>query len=388
MTPRLPDGGAPLAVVQLAGSAEWAGGEVYLLQLAERLDRARFRLSVICPAEGPLVGRLERLGVSTTVIPMEARLADPRALLALAGSFRRARPHIVQSHGARANFYARLAARLAHVPRHISTVHNSLYDYPISPLRRSAYVALDRLTVPWTDTIVCVAQSLARDLIERSRVPARKIEVIHNGVDLARFDPSRADGERIRRAFGLGRAPVLGIIGRMTPQKDHRTFLSALAQVRKAVPDARALIVGDGPLRQEIEAEAARLGAREACCFTGVREDIPDCLAAASVVVLSSESEGFPFTVLEALAMARPLVATAVNGVTEIVEPDQTGLLVPPRRPDLLARATLTLLRDPERARALGQTGRKAVEARFPLERMLERMERLYRGTPPGAGSP
>ena len=370
----------PVNVLHVAGSAEWAGGEVYLLQLAERLDRERFSLSVVCPARGPLVERLERLGVPAPVIPMEERLVDPRAVLALARRFRRARPHIVQSHGARANFYCRVASRLARVPRHLSTVHNSLYDYPVSPLRRVVYLALDRLTVSWTETILCVAESLARDLVERSRVPARKVRVIPNGVDVARFDPARADGERVRREFALGPGPVLGIIGRMTPQKDHRTFLAALAAVRADLPEVKALIVGDGPLRVELEAEAGRLGLADACCFTGVREDIPDCLAAATVVVLSSVSEGLPFTVLEALAMARPLVATAVNGVTEIVEPDLTGLLIPPRRPDLLTRTVLSLLRDPERARALGQAGRKVVEVRFPIERMVERLERLYLG--------
>ncbi len=371
---------APLHVLQLAGSAEWAGGEVYLLQLAERLDRARFRLSVVCPAAGPLVGRLERLGVAATVIPMEERLVDPNALLALARHFRRERPDIVQSHGARANFYGRVAARLARVPRHLSTVHNSLYDYPVSPLRRAVYLALDRLTVPWTETVICVAESLARDLLERSRLPARKVRVIPNGVDLARFDPGRADGGRIRRAFGLGEAPVLGIVGRMTPQKDHRTFLAALAGVKATVRDVQGLVVGAGPLRVALEAEAARLGLADACRFAGVREDIPDCLAAADVVVLSSVSEGFPFTALEALAMARPLVATAVNGVTEIVEPDVTGILVLPRRPDLLAQGALGLLSDPERAAALGAAGRKAVEARFPVELMVERLERVFVG--------
>jgi glycosyltransferase involved in cell wall biosynthesis len=367
-------------VLQLAGSAEWAGGEVYLLQLAKALDRTRFELSVTCPARGPLVERLGRLGVATAVVPMEERLADPRALFALVSHFRRERPHIVQSHGARANFYGRLAARLAGVPRHFSTVHNSLYDYPVPPLRRALYLSLDRLTVPWTETILCVAESLARDLIERGRVRAEKVQVIHNGVDLARFDPARADGGKIRRAFGLASGPVLGLIGRMTPQKDHATFLAALARVRTEVHDVRALIVGDGPLRPAITAEAARLGVGEACCFTGVRDDIPDCLAALDLVLISSVSEGLPFVVLEALAMARPVVATAVNGVTEIIEPELTGLLVPPRRPDLLAQGALALLRDPERARALGQAGRKAVEVRFPVERMVERLERLYLG--------
>lgn len=367
-------------MLQLAGSAEWAGGEVYLLQLAQRLDRSRVKLSAVCPAAGPLVERLDRLGVATTVVPMTERLVDPRALVALTRHLRQEQPDVVQSHGARANFYGRLAARLAGVPRHLSTVHNSLYDYPVSPLRRALYLAFDRLTVRWTETVLCVAESLARDLIERSHVPPQKIRVVHNGVDLVHFDPARGDGERIRRAFGLGPAPIVGIIGRMTPQKDHQTFLAALARVRSEVPDVRALIVGDGPLRAAIGDSAVRLGLADRCVFAGVREDIPDCLAAASVVVLSSVSEGFPFTVLEALAMARPVVATAVNGVTEIVEPDATGLLVPPRRPDLLAGAIVSLLRDPERALALGAAGRKAVEVRFPVEQMIERVERLYQG--------
>jgi glycosyltransferase involved in cell wall biosynthesis len=351
---------------------------VYLLQLAEHLDRRRFKLSVVCPAEGSLLWRLRDRGVASIAIPMEERLVNPRAVMALARYFRREAPHIVQSHGARANFFSRLAARLARVPRHVSTVHNSLYDYPASALRRAVYLSLDRLTVSWTETIVCVAESLARDLVLRSRVPAGKVRVVQNGVDLARFDPACAEGERIRRASGLGQAPVLGIIGRMTPQKDHRTFLAALARVKAECPDVQALIVGDGPLRQDIEAEAMGLGLTAACHFVGVRGDIPDCLAAMTVVVLSSVSEGFPFTVLETLAMARPLVATAVNGVTEIVDPDVTGVLVPPRRPDLLAAAVLDLLRDPERARGLGQAGRKDVEVRFPIERMIQRLERLY----------
>jgi glycosyltransferase involved in cell wall biosynthesis len=365
-------------VLHVAESAGWAGGEVYLRELAEAIDRERFELRVIVPEAGPLVPRLAALGVETVMVPLGAPLGSPAPLVDLVRRFRALRPHIVQSHGARTSFYTRIAGRLAGVPCHVATVHNSLYDYPVGPLRRAVYLLADRATSPLSAVIVCVAQSLARDLIERSRVPARRVVVIPNGVDLARFDPARADGERVRRALGLGPAPVVGIVGRMTPQKAHADFVDAFALARARHPGARALIVGEGPLRPAIEARIAERGLAPACLLAGVREDIPDCLAAMSVVVLASVSEGFPFTVLEALAMARPLAATAVNGVTEIVTHDENGLLVPPGAPRRLGEAIAALLDDPARAAALGKAGRRTVEARYSRAQMVHRLSQLY----------
>jgi glycosyltransferase involved in cell wall biosynthesis len=351
---------------------------MYLLQLAQALDRRRFELVVVAPEDGVLVSRLQRLGVETSVVALGGRLGSPKPLRELVGCLRAWRPRIVQSHGARTNVYCRLACRITGGARHVSTVHNSLYDYPVSAARRAVYVLTDRATARLSAVIVCVAQSLARDLIERSRVPAGRVCVIPNGVDLARFDPVTADGLRLRGALGLGEGPVVGIVGRMTPQKSHTDFIAAFELVRKRHSRARALVVGDGPLRAEIEAAARTHGVSDACVFAGVRDDIPECLASMSAVALSSHSEGFPFTALEALAMARPLAATAVNGVTEIVESGQNGLLVPPRRPDLLGDALASLLDDPVRAATLGRAGRKTVASRYSLAHMIDRLTSLY----------
>jgi len=375
-----------LRVLHVAESAGWAGGEVYLVSLARAIDRDRFELSVIAPDPGPLVTRLEALGIDVSVLPFANSLASPALLGTLIRRLRALRPDIVQSHGARTNFYGRLACRLAGVPHHVSTVHNSLYDYPLRPARRAAYLAADRLTARLSSAIVCVARSLAQDLVERSRVPARRVVVIPNGVDLARFDPAAGDGDRVRRELGLGPGPVVGIVGRMTPQKSHADFLAAFARVRGRTPALRALVVGDGPLRGAIEAEVRARALDQACVLAGVREDIPDCLAAMTLVALSSHSEGFPFAVLEALAMARPLVATAVNGVTEVVEDGVNGLLAPPRRPDRLAEALAALLGDPVRATALGAAGRKTVESRFGLALMVDRLTDLYLRVAAGGG--
>lgn len=162
----------PVALVHVAESTGWAGGERYLLALATELDRKRFTLSVIVPDDGPLVDRLHALDVETWRVPLNARLVSPGAFVALVRALQSLRPGIVQSHGARSNVYTRLAARCAGVPIVLSTVHNSLFDYEVGGWRRSLYVLAERLTSPLANRIVSVSQAIARDLVERYRIDA------------------------------------------------------------------------------------------------------------------------------------------------------------------------------------------------------------------------
>jgi glycosyltransferase involved in cell wall biosynthesis len=235
---------------------------------------------------------------------------------------------------------------------------------------------MDRLTLPLTARVLCVAEALARDYRARATV-------IPNGVEVEALDADAPEAIAVRRDLGLGPRPVVGFAGRLTAQKDPMTFLRALAALRRERSTATGLIVGDGPLRAELEREAARLGLTEHCVFTGLRADVGALLGAMNVFVLSSVSEGFPFVLLEAMARARPVVATAVNGVTEIVEPDVSGILVAPGDPDAIAAAVSDLLRRPERARALGEAARARVADRFGVERMMRETERLYRQVAP-----
>jgi glycosyltransferase involved in cell wall biosynthesis len=216
-----------------------------------------------------------------------------------------------------------------------------------------------------------VAEALAREYGPRA-------VAIHNGVDLRRFNPAEVAREQTRQVLGLRPGPVIGFVGRFTPQKDPLTFLRVVAALRPELPGLRALMVGDGPLRSEIEAEAARQGLEAVCCFTGPRRDIPEILGAIDLFLLSSVSEGFPFVVLEAMAMERPVVATAVNGVPELIEDGVSGLLVPRGDVAALTGAALELLRAPERARALGRAARQRVAERFTVARMVERTQALY----------
>ena len=365
----------PATVVHVAESTGWAGGERYLLALATELDRKRFTLSVIVPDDGPLVHRLHALGVETACVPLSHRLVSPAAFLGLVRTLQRLHPTIVQSHGARSNVYTRLAGRYAGVPIVLSTVHNSLFDYDVPGWRRTLYVLAERLTSPLADRILSVSEAIARDLVERYRIAAARTVVIHNGIDAWAFRPAR-EPAAVRAALGVedGRR-VIVMAGRMTPQKGWDLVLEAAARLAAVRSDLAWVLVGDGPLRAALTRRAADLGV--AARFTGARSDMADVFGCADLVLLASRSEGLPFTLLEAMALGKPVVATRVGGVPEVVEDGRSGRLVSPEDPAALATAVAGVLDGPDAA-AMGARGRARVESAFTLDRMVRAVERVY----------
>ena len=344
-------------------------GERYLELLFDRLDRSRYRVMLICPEPGLFVGRMKERGVETHLVHL-APLFNPLALWRLTRLLRRERVTILQTHGARANFYGRIAGRLAGVPVIISTVHNSLKDYEVRSLRRWLYTVLLRLTLPLVHRIICVSEANRRDLIEECPVASVKAYTVYNGVDLSAF-PSQHNRQIVRQKVGIAQGPVLVTIARLTEQKGHRYLLQALPRLVQTWPRLCCMFVGEGELGNALQRMAIYLGVERACRFTGAREDIADILAAADVVVLPSLSEGFPFVLLEALAMGCPVVASRVNGIPELIEDHKTGLLVPVRDPHALMVAIREMLSHPIAAVRMGAEGRALVRERFTVDRMV-----------------
>lgn len=368
----------PATVLHVAESAGWAGGEVYLLKLAKALDRRRFRLAVVLPERGPLLERLGAQGVQVHLVPLAERLFNPAAFLALVRLFRRERPAIVQSHGARSNVYTKLASKLAGVPAVLSMVHNSLFDYEVRPLRRRLYVLAERFTSPLADRVIAVSTAIAWDLVHRYRIDADKVVTIHNGIDADAVVPSRSRSGVLEELRLSGEDRVIGTAARMTPQKGYHDLLRALGLLIPRFPRLRCLLIGDGPLKPSLEDETRALGFGSHCVFTGARSDVPDLLSLSEIVVLPSLSEGLPFVLLEAMALGKPVVATRVGGSPEVVEEGHTGLLVPPRDPRALADAIAFLLDRPEEAAKMGARGQLRVRERFPLQKMVQALETLY----------
>ena len=374
----------PIVLAELAGSAAYGGGERYLELLFERLDRARYRALLICPEPGSFVGRMKERGVETHLVHL-APLFNPIALWRLTWLLARERVTILQTHGARANFYGRIAGRLAGVPVIISTVHNSLKDYEVRSFRRGLYTFLLRLTLPLVHRIICVSDSNRRDLIDECPAAAARIQTVYNGVDPSAF-LLQPDRTKVREELGIVSGPVLITIARLTEAKGHRYLLQALPRLLETWPQLCCLFVGEGELHDTLQRMAMDLGVERSCRFVGIREDIVEILAAADVVVLPSLSEGFPFVLLEALAMGCPVVASQVNGVPELIEDHKTGLLVPPRDPQALATAIREVLSDSTAASKMGAAGRAVVQERFTVDHMVANTTAIFDAAMQDAG--
>lgn len=366
----------PVVVAELAGSASYGGGERYLELLCEHLDRSRFQPMLICPEPGSFVGRMQARGMDVRVVHLEP-LLNPFALLRLVRMLSDEKVTILQTHGARANFYGRIAGRLAGVPVVVSTVHNSIADYEVSRLKRWIYSAALRMTVPWVTRIICVSDAIRRDVVQDDPAADPLAETVHNGVGRLSFQKP-VDHTRVRREFGLTDGPLLVTVARLTQPKGHGDLIEALALLRERFPRLQCVCVGDGELRQPLEELAAARGVSSMCRFVGSREDVMDFYAAADMVVLPSHSEGFPFVILEALAMEKPVIATSVNGVPEVIEHLKTGLLVKARDVVGLAGAIQSFLEHPDRAAQLGHAGRALVQAHFTVDRMVEKTVTVF----------
>jgi glycosyltransferase involved in cell wall biosynthesis len=352
-----------------------AGAQIHLLQLLRGLDRRAFEPRVFCLIRGgPVAERIRALGIRVEVLGMGA-IYGPRALRALPRLVRALRgTPIVHTYLVSANVYGTLAARLAGVP----AVITSRRDTGFSRSWRLRLVE-EWLVNPWVDRVAAVCPAVAREARRERGLSAEKVVTIPNGVDTTDFDPALHPREATRSRLGLaGDKPALGVIAHLSPVKGHADLLAAMARVVSMRPRARLLVVGDGVLRPELEVLSRSLGLADRVVFTGAREDVAAILAALDVVVVPSHTEGLSNALLEAMAMARPVVATAVGGNPDAVEAGLTGLLVPPRDPEALAASMLRLLERPDEARRLGEAARRRVLAEFSLDRMVAGYEALY----------
>jgi glycosyltransferase involved in cell wall biosynthesis len=243
------------------------------------------------------------------------------------------------------------------------------------------------------DRVVANAPAVAEAALRERGLRPEQVVVIPNGVDLERFDPSRHPRAEARaraaREWGIAAdEAVVGTIGSLTPVKGHSDLLEAAARVVAGRPRTRFVLAGGGPLRPALEEQARRLGLRERVVFTGVREDVARLLAAFDVVALPSHSEGLSNVLLESMAMARPVVATAVGGNVDVLRDGVSGRLVPVRDPEALAATLLRVLGDPQGALAIAREARRDVQLRFSRQRMVEGHEALYRGLAQRAGTP
>jgi glycosyltransferase involved in cell wall biosynthesis len=336
-----------------------------------RYDRRRFQPWLVgLKRPEPATDRLREQGVE--VEHLGRGKFDPRLLGDLVRAGRRRQARVLHVHGYAAADFGRLAARRLGAAL---VLHEHFADPRLPPYQALA----DRLLAPLTDRAIAVSASTRDFLVRERHVPAERVRLIWNGAPLDEFAPQ---GPRrrtlIRRELGLPEeAPVIGSIGRLNEQKGHRYLLDAAARVFAAIPEARLVLAGDGDQEPALRAQAQALGIAPRVVFAGHRTDVPALLESFDVFCISSTYEGTPLTLFEAMAAAKAIVSTAVDGCREVLEPERTGLLVPARDAEALGQALARALADAELRRSLAEAARRE-SVRYDVRECVERMQALY----------
>ncbi len=359
-------------------SRSWGGTEHWAVQTAAGLAARGAQVRFLCSSD-VVDARAARAGLDVGRLRLAGDL-EPRGILRLVSEVRRLRPHAVIATRWRESLLGGLAVRLAGRPRPWLIMRLGLRLVPRQDLKR-------RLVFRLADRVIVNAPEIRKALLQRSWIDPARVVVILNGLDLAawrpRWEPGpAAAGARLRERFGIpADAPLLVNVGALTPQKDHAGLLAAMAELRRAVPDARLLIVGEGFLRGDLEALRARLHLQDHVLMPGFLDDVAAALAAADLFVLSSDNEGMARALIEAAASGLPAVATDVSGSRLAVREGINGRVVPPRRPGALVAAIGEVLSLPAADRQqMGEAARRLAEQRFDQARMLDEVEAVLRG--------
>ncbi|GEM_PF-90735 len=363
---------ARINILYIIWSLGLGGAEQVVINLAKGLDKTRYNPTVLCLNDkGVFAELLEKEGITVIALNKKA-VIDLSIVPKIVSVIKQCKIGIVHSHLWGANFWGRIAAKLAGVRVVIATEHS------LDVWKKGYYLVLDRLLSHWTDKVVAVSDSVKRFYVENAKISAGKIAVIRNGIEVARSQGNQVTRSHVRREYGIRDDEiVLALIGRLVEAKGHKYFLMALKDIIRE-HKVRGLIVGAGPLEGELRRYSNELGFNGNVVFTGLRKDVPDILNDIDILVMPSLREGLPIVALEAMAKGKPVVATDVGGTHEVVLDKETGFLVPPTDDKAMAGAIVKILQDKDLAGRMGEAGRKRVEEKFSLDRMVREHEALY----------
>jgi glycosyltransferase involved in cell wall biosynthesis len=369
---RLNVGGPALHVMNLSGGLK----ERYpTLLVAGQVDTGEADLSVQAESRGVDLHTLPELG--RRIHPWQ----DVVALAKLVRLFRRVRPQIVHTHTAKAGTLGRIAALLAGVPVRVHTFHGHVFRGYFGPAATRLVLAVERLLARTSTRIVTISESQASELVGEFRLCSPdRVEIVPLGLDLSPLREERISALRgeLRRELGAGDRPIVTIVGRLVPIKNHDLFLEMAAILRDQGRSCLFLIVGGGTETERLQAKTRGLDLADDVRFLGWRGDLDRIYADTDVVVLSSNNEGTPVCLIEALASGCAVASTDVGGVADVLEHGRLGVLTPPGDAAALVRAVGDLLDRPELREELGRRGARAVPERFGVKRLLRDIEALY----------
>jgi glycosyltransferase involved in cell wall biosynthesis len=357
-------------ILHIITELEVGGAENLLLNICRKMDKKNFNI-LVGYIYGPctLANQFRRTGVRLVDLSRRSKI-DPLLLFKLFFLIRKERIQIVHTHLVHASIAGRIAAKLAGMKSIVTTRHYGYYHK-----EKSLINWIERKTAVFNSNFIAISKAVKEYMNNREKYKPEKITVIYNAVDLSLFD-SEAPVIISRNNDDF----LIGSVGRLHPSKGYDTLLKSMPQVIKEFPSAKLIIIGDGIQRKYLEGVCYDLGISEQVIFLGRKtsREVIDFLKKIDIFVLASNWEGFGLALLEAMACAKPVVATNVGGIREIVDAGETGFLVPPRHPQKLAENIIRLCKDSKLSETMGKRGRQKVEKLFSIHNMISRLTTLY----------
>jgi len=354
---------------------------------AAMLDKDRYKVDVISGpqtgSEGSLIEEVRKKGIPLTVLPDLVReispIKDLAALLRMYWKMKDGKYQIVHTHSSKAGILGRLAANLAGVPVIIHTVHGWSFHDRMSKVRRFLYIRLERLVASWSDALIVVTKQDITKGLDNGIGSDERYHLIRSAIPGDEFAKTKVNKEQVRLELGIPEdVPVVGNIGRFSAQKNPLDWIRVANGIATQIPDCWFLLVGDGPLRVDVETLAKEYGIFDQMIFTGLRRDVSSMLAAMDVFLLTSLWEGLPRVIPQAFAMEIPVVANSVDGTQEAIEHGENGYLCNPGEIDRMAKYCIDLINNSSRRHRMGKQGHLYSNDEFNLGSMINEIETLY----------
>lgn len=363
-----------LKVIHVIGGGEFGGAEQHIIQLLSLMSQQEVKGKVICFYEAGLSKALRDQGDDVEVLHFGR--FDFRLISGLRRVFSHEQPDIIHTHGVKANFFARIAARTLKSTPLVTTVHSLLrFDY----INRVAYAvasSMEHYTRSMNDHFIAVSHAIKDSLLEEG-VSDKEVTVVHHGIDFQRYALEGKGSLRTELALPE-EAYVIGVVTRLVKIKGMEFIIGAMPQILEINPMARLVIAGVGPEEANLKQLAGKLGVREKVVFAGFQEDVGSCLSSFDSFVSASLSEGLGLNVLEAMAASIPVVATKVGGILDFMKDRENGLLVEPSSSAALSSAIIQLMNDPELSSKLAQAAKQLVKQEYSPDKMSHETVQVY----------
>lgn len=368
-----------IKVLEMIDKTFLGGGQIHILSLAKCLNRNKFEVSVCSNKQGPLVDELKKNYIKHFPVSFQKN-PHPKIIQKIRDVLD-SQFDILHTHGGVAGFWGRLAARKSSVPVVIHTLHGIHYLHYRNFILKHLSVYLERWLSRHTDAVIFVSDSDKKKGEDYRLAPKEKMVVIKNGVDFSSFPQNLEQKPKhdLRKQLGIEpHQPVVGTVARLHRQKGIVYLLQAATRIYPHFSQVKILLVGGGPLRRKLERLSQKWGLENYVLFLGERKDTPSLLALMDVFVLPSLWEGMPYVIMEAGALGRPVVATAVDGVKELIQNGKEGLLVPPGDAKSLSTALIQLIKKRDYGTQLGKNIQRKIRQEYDQTQMVKEVERVY----------